>query len=93
MLILGLSPTSHDSTACLFDGYRLLAEVSQERLTRRKAAGRGTPLEAMDECLAIASHRHNRVDAGAMNRSLCAEGYYRHFTGYRVVNERLRGGH
>jgi len=47
----------------------------------------------MDECLAIAGHRHNRVDAVVMNRSLYAEGYYGHFTGYRVVKARLRGGH
>ena len=54
MLILGVSPTTHDSTACLFDEYRPLAAVSQERLTRRKADGGCIPVEAMDECLAIA---------------------------------------
>src|SRR5207248_1258629 len=90
MLILGLSPTCHDSTACLFDDYRLLAAVSQERLTRRKADGGGIPIEAMDECLAIAGHRRDRVDAVVLNRSLYAEGYYRHFTGYRMVKARLR---
>jgi carbamoyltransferase len=90
MLILGLSPTSHDSTACLFDDYRLLAAVSQERLSRRKADGGRIPIEAMDECLAIAGRRREDVDAVVLNRSLYAEGYYRHFTGYRFVKARLR---
>ena len=90
MLILGLSPTSHDATACLFDDYRLLAAVSQERLTRRKSDGGSVPREAIDECLAIAGLRRDQVDAVVTNRSLFLERYYRHYTGYRWVKARLR---
>ncbi len=90
MLILGVSPTTHDSTACLFDEYRPLAAVSQERLTRRKADGGRIPVEAMDECLAIAGRRRQEVDVLVLNRSLFAERYYRHFSGARLLKARLR---
>jgi carbamoyltransferase len=90
MLILGLSPTSHDATACLFDDYRPLAAVSEERLTRRKADGGRIPVAAIEECLAIAGVRHDQVDAVVTNRSLFAERYYRHFTGYRRAKAVLR---
>ncbi len=90
MLILGLTPTNHDATACLFDDYRLLAAVSQERMTRRKADGGSVPHEAVEECLAIAGLRREQIDAVVTNRSLFREGYYRHFTGYRWAKARIR---
>jgi predicted NodU family carbamoyl transferase len=36
MLILGIHTGNHDSAACLFDEYDVLAAVPQERLTRLK---------------------------------------------------------
>ena len=90
MLILGLSPTSRDATACLFDDYRLLAAVSQERMTRRKSDGGGVPHEAIAECLTIAGVRREAVDAVVTNRSRFSESYYTHYTGYRWVKAKLR---
>src|SRR5690348_5259430 len=90
MLILGLSPTSHDATACLFDDYRLLAAVSQERMTRRKSDGGGVPHEAIAECLTIAGVRREAVDAVVTNRSRFPESYYTHYTGYRWAKAKLR---
>ena len=54
MLILGVHPGYHDAVAVLCDDYRLLAAVQLERLTRRKIDGGRIPVEAIDECLAIA---------------------------------------
>jgi carbamoyltransferase len=90
MLILGVSPTSHDSTVCLFDEYRPLAAVSQERISRRKSEGGQIPIQAMDECLAIAGIGRDQVDALVLNRSLFLERYFRHLTGYRLLKARLR---
>ena len=66
MLILGIHSGTHDSTACLFEEYRLLAAVSQERLTRLKGDGGRMPLEAIDECLSIAGRSRQQVDAVAL---------------------------
>ena len=76
MLILGIHSGTHDSTACLFEEYRLLAAVSQERLTRLKGDGGRMPLEAIDECLSIAGRSRQQVDAVALGRSLFPERYY-----------------
>ena len=83
MLILGLSPTSHDATACLFDDYRLLAAVSQE--TADPSQGRWRPCSARSDRGMPGDRRvrHDQVDAVVTNRSLFPERYYRHFTGYR----------
>ena len=70
MLILGIHPGYHDSSACLFDDGMLLAAVSRERLTRRKGDGRGdVPLDCVDEVLAIAGAGRSDVDIVASTRS------------------------
>jgi carbamoyltransferase len=90
MLILGIHSGPHDSTACLFDEYRLLAAVSQERLTRVKGDGGHVPLEAIDECLTIAQRSREDVDAIALGRSLFSERYYLYPTLARLGTRPLR---
>ena len=90
MLILGIHSGPHDSTACLFDEYRLLAAVSQERLTRVKGDGGHVPLEAIDECLTIAQRGREDVDAIALGRSLFSERYYLYPTLARLGTRPLR---
>jgi carbamoyltransferase len=70
LLILGIHPQFHDSAAALFDGYRLLAAVQTERLTRLKGDGDGVPLAAIDEVLAIAGVARRDVDAIATTRGV-----------------------
>jgi carbamoyltransferase len=57
-LVLGINSVFHESSACLFDGARLLAVVEEERLTRVKKAKRVAidnahvvPTAAIDYCL------------------------------------------
>lgn len=90
MLILGIHSGPHDSAACVFDDYRILAAVPQERLTRVKGDGGRMPVEAIDECLALAGCGRREVDAVALGRSLFSERYYRHPRLARATTRRLR---
>jgi len=90
MLILGIHSGPHDSTVCLFEEYRLLAGVSQERLTRLKGDGGRMPIEAIDECMAIAQRNRREVDVVALGRSLFPERYYLYPTLARLSTRRLR---
>ncbi|MFQ5913301.1 MAG: carbamoyltransferase [Nitrospinota bacterium] len=47
MIVLGISPLAHESTATLVADGRLLAAVSEERLTRRKNQG-GFPYRSLE---------------------------------------------
>src|SRR5689334_1113018 len=69
MRILAFHPGCHDASAAAFDGYRLVAAVSEERLTRRKGSGNGIPWQAIDEVLRIAEWSRNDVDVIASTRS------------------------
>ena len=55
MHILGIHTGSHDTSACLFHDFELVAAVSLERLTRQKNAGvhakRLSPDQVIDEVL------------------------------------------
>ena len=50
MRILGVY-NQHDACAAVFDEYRLIAAIAQERPTRRKGDGGSFPLAAVEECL------------------------------------------
>ncbi len=76
-LILGIHTGNHDSAACLFEDYELLAAVAQERLTRSKGDGGRVPVEAMDECLTIAGRSRADVEVVALGRSFFPERYCR----------------
>ena len=87
MLILSLHSGPHDSSAALFDDYRVLAAVAEERLNRRKGSG-GFPELSLAEVLRIAGVERRDVDA-----VVCTRGFFRrrYFTYWRP-HERLREG-
>ena len=69
MIILGINPGWHDSSACIFDDYELIAAISSERITRVKGDGHRTiPEECIDEVLAVAGATRNDVDIIASTR-------------------------
>ena len=80
MLILGINSGSHDACACLFEDYRMLAAVPQERVTRKKGDGGRIPVEAIDECLAIAGRKRAEIGAVAMARGMFPTRLFRHFS-------------
>jgi len=66
MRILGFHACNHDAAAAAFDDYKLVAAVSEERLTRIKGFGDGVPWLAIDEVLRIADWSRWDVDAIAI---------------------------
>lgn len=90
MLILGVHSGYHDACAALFDDYRMVAAVAQERLTRRKIDGGRIPTEAIAECLAIAGCGPRDVDAVALSRAVFPSRYFRHFPLPRLLENRMR---
>jgi carbamoyltransferase len=73
MYLLGIHNGVHDASACLFRDYKLVAAVSQERLTRRKNDGvtvaEELPQRAIDECLGVAGIARRDVDVVCSTRS------------------------
>jgi carbamoyltransferase len=67
VIILGIYH-SHDAGAALYDDYRLIAAVAQERVTRIKSDGGRFPGEAVAECLAQAGLALDDVEAVALPR-------------------------
>ncbi len=90
MLILGIHSGYHDACAALFDEYRMVAAVAQERLTRRKIDGGRLPVEAIAECLAIAGRDARAVDAVALGRAAFPARYYTHLPLGRLIESKLR---
>jgi carbamoyltransferase len=85
MLILSLHSGQHDSSAALFDDYRLLAAVAEERLNRVKGSG-GFPEKAIAEVMRIAGVERRHVDVLVCTR--CR--FQRHYFNHRPPHERLR---
>ena len=77
MRILAFHPGAHDSSAAVFDDYRLVAAVQEERLTRLKGSGDGVPWLAIDEVLRIAGWTRRDVDAIASTRAFYPSTYLR----------------
>jgi carbamoyltransferase len=77
MRILAFHPGAHDSSAAVFDDYRLVAAVQEERLTRLKGSGDGVPWLAIDEVLRIAGWTRRDVDAIASTRAFFPSSYLR----------------
>ena len=90
MLILGINSGGHDACACLFDDYRLLSALALERVTRKKGHGGRVPVEAIDECLAIAGRRREEIDAVVMARGMFPTHLYTHFPPGRFAAHELR---
>src|SRR5580692_7167444 len=87
MLILSLHAGPHDSSAALFDDYRVVAAVAEERLNRRKGSG-GFPEQSIAEVLRIGGVERRDVDV-----VVCTRGFFlrRYFTYWRT-HEKLREG-
>ena len=85
MLILSLHSGPHDSSAALFDDYRLLAAVAEERLNRVKCSG-GFPDQSIAEVLRISGVERRQVDVLVSTRCL----FQRHYFNHRRPHERLR---
>ena len=92
MLVLGVHSGYHDACAALYDGYKLVAAVAQERMTRRKVDGGRVPTEAIDECLAIAGAARKDVGAVVLGRGAFPARFYDHLPFDRAIEaERLYG--
>jgi carbamoyltransferase len=68
MRILAIHAGIHDASTAAFDDYRLVAAVSEERLTRQKGYGQSVPWLGIDEVLRIAGWTRRDVDAIALTR-------------------------
>jgi carbamoyltransferase len=90
MLILGIHPGHRDACAVLFDGYRMLAGVAQERMTRQPHDGGRIPFEAIAECLAAVGAGPEDLGAVTLSRGYFPSRYFRHFPLPRKVESRMR---
>ena len=75
MRILGVY-IQHDACAAIFDDYRLIAAVAQERVTRRKGDGGRFPTEAVRECLEEARLMLSDVDVVCLPRTRYPKEYF-----------------
>src|SRR5690349_20239445 len=89
MLILSLHAGPHDSSAALFDDYKVLAAVAEERLTRIKGAG-GFPEQSIAEVLRIAGIERRDVDILVCTRGFFLRRYYTHWRPHERLREELR---
>ena len=79
MIILGIHPGQHETSATLFDEYRVLAAVQMERLNRIKGAGVLPDQWAwpcVDEVLSMHGLTRPDVDVVALTRSALPQPYY-----------------
>jgi carbamoyltransferase len=89
MLILSVHSGPHDSSAALFDDYRLLAAVAEERLNRVKCSG-GFPERSIAEVLKIAGVERRQIDVLVCTRCLFPRHYFRHRWPHERVREQMR---
>jgi carbamoyltransferase len=89
MLILSLHSGPHDSSAALFDDYRLLAAVAEERLNRIKCSG-GFPDQSIAEVLRIAGVERRHVDVLVCTRGLFPRRYLTHWRPHEKIREEFR---
>ena len=87
--ILAFHSGYHDSAAAVFEDYRCIAAVQQERLSREKGSG-GLPWLAIDEVLQIAGWTRRDIDAIATTRSLFPTSYLRN-TLFKEIDYGMRG--
>ena len=86
MKVLGIIDGAHDSSACLVEDGRLVAAMSEERLTRIKLVG-GFPHESIARVLEVSSTPPEAVDVVAMGSILTPQVYFRFF---RSLQKRVR---
>lgn len=87
-LTLGLQ-TGHESSAALFDGKRLVAAVSDERLTRIKNDGGRLMDHAIDSVLQLTGHRRDQLDRLALLYTFFPEEYFVRETWLKELERRL----
>jgi carbamoyltransferase len=87
-LTLGLQ-TGHESSAALFDGRRLVAAISDERLTRIKNDGGRLMDHATDAVLAIAGKARADVDRLALLYTFFPDEYFVRETWAKELERRL----
>lgn len=76
MRILGVY-NQHDACAAVFDEYRLVAAIAQERPTRQKGDGGTFPLAAVEECLDQAGLEARDIDVVCLPRSDYPRQFYK----------------
>jgi carbamoyltransferase len=74
--VLGIA-ASHDASACIFRDGKLVAAVSEERISRIKCDGGRLPQGAIDECLRIAGITRREIDVLACNYDHFSDRYAR----------------
>ena len=89
MAVIAGIASSHDASACVLRDGRLVAAVSQERITRRKSDGYRLPLEALDHALATAGLSRRDVDAVASIHGFFPERYFRRESLAKELESRL----
>ncbi|HEX4326318.1 MAG TPA: carbamoyltransferase N-terminal domain-containing protein, partial [Burkholderiales bacterium] len=77
-IVLGIA-ASHDASACVFRDGKLVAAVSEERISRIKCDGGRLPQGAIDECLRIAGITRREVDHIASNYDHFSVRYARYY--------------
>ena len=87
-LILGLQ-TGHESSAAIFEDHRLIAAVSDERLSRIKNDGGRLSHLAVDEVLRLAGHAREDVDTLALLYTFFPEEYFVRETWAKELERRL----
>lgn len=87
-LTLGLQ-TGHESSAALFDGKRLIAAVSDERITRVKNDGGRLMDHAIDAVLAMAGKARSDVDRLALLYTFFPEEYFVRESWLKELERRL----
>ena len=87
-LTLGLQ-TGHESSAAIFENDRLIAAVSDERLTRVKNDGGRLSDLAIDEVLRLAGHGREEVDALALLYTFFPEEYFLRESWVKELERRL----
>lgn len=74
-IVLGISSTTHDTSAALFVDGKLVAAISEERLSRIKGDGKGLPQRAIDGVLEMTGHRRQDVDGIGLMMGFFPERY------------------
>ncbi|MGE0875184.1 MAG: carbamoyltransferase [Burkholderiales bacterium] len=86
--ILGIA-SSHDASACVMRDGRVLAAVSQERVTRKKNDGYRVPHEAIAHALEVAGVAPADIDAVATIHAFFPERFFRRESPGKELESRL----
>ena len=87
-IILGIA-SSHDASACLFQDGKLLAAISEERISRIKCDGGHLPNLAIDACLKMAGVARSQVDHIASNYGHFPERYMKRASAVKNIERSL----